>query len=191
MSLSSAREASAAQRMTWSAGMLFTLKGSPSVSLFWVRVPVLSEHSTSTPASSSIADNRVTMASFFASRRAPTAMVTDSTVGMATGIAATRSTRQNSNVVRTLVATEERDNQDQHDQSHREHDQVVANLQYGTLEMADGMSFLDQLRGLAEVGVRPGGVHHGVDFALAEDRPRKHCPARFAVTGKDSPVNAD
>jgi hypothetical protein len=30
----------------------------------------LSEHKTSTPASSSIADNRVTMASFFASRRA-------------------------------------------------------------------------------------------------------------------------
>ena len=101
MSLSSAREASAAQRMTWSAGIPFKLNGSPSVNLFWVRVPVLSEHSTSTPASSSIAGNRVTIASFFASRRAPTAMVTDSTVGIATGIAATRSTRANCNVVRT------------------------------------------------------------------------------------------
>ena len=86
--------------MTWSAGMPFTLNGSPSVSLFWVRVPVLSEHSTSTPASSSMAANRVTIASFFASRRAPTAMVTDSTVGIATGIAATVSTRANCNVVR-------------------------------------------------------------------------------------------
>jgi len=46
------------------------------------------------PASSSMADRRVTIASFFASNRAPTAMVTDSTVGMATGIAATKSTRQ-------------------------------------------------------------------------------------------------
>jgi len=41
----------------------------------------LVEQSTSTPASSSIRDNLVTIACFFASRRAPTAMVTDSTVG--------------------------------------------------------------------------------------------------------------
>ena len=88
--------------MAWSGGIPFTVKGSPKVSLFWVSVPVLSEHNTSTPASSSIADNRVTMASFFASRRAPTAIVTESTVGIATGIAATRSTRQNSMVVSAL-----------------------------------------------------------------------------------------
>ena len=56
VSLSSARDASAASRMTCSAGMSSTLNGSPSVSLFWVSVPVLSAHSTSTPASSSIAD---------------------------------------------------------------------------------------------------------------------------------------
>jgi len=70
-------------------------KGSPSVSLFCVSVPVLSEQRTSTPASSSIAERRVTIASFLASRRAPTAIVTDRTVGMATGMAATRSTKQN------------------------------------------------------------------------------------------------
>ncbi len=99
VSLSSAREASAAQRMTWSAATSFTLNGSPSVSLFWVRVPVLSEHSTSTPANSSMAASRVTIASFLASRRAPTAMVTDSTVGIATGIAATVNTRANCSVV--------------------------------------------------------------------------------------------
>ena len=96
----SAREAIAAARITCAAGMLFTPNGSPKVSLFWVRVPVLSAHSTSTPANSSIATNRVTIAFFLASRRAPTAIVTDKTVGIATGIAATVSTRANCNVVR-------------------------------------------------------------------------------------------
>ena len=100
VSLSSARDASAASRMICSAGTLSTLNGSPSVSLFWVRVPVLSAHSTSTPASSSIATKRLTIASFLASRRAPTAIVTDNTVGIATGIAATVSTRANCKVVR-------------------------------------------------------------------------------------------
>ena len=47
-----------------------------------------------------MAASRVTIASFLASRRAPTAMVTDSTVGIATGIAATVSTRANCRVVR-------------------------------------------------------------------------------------------
>jgi hypothetical protein len=60
---------------------------------------------------------------------------------------------------------EERDRNNHRHQGHRENDQVVADLQHGTLEMADGMGLLHQLRGLAEVGVRPGGVHHGVDFA--------------------------
>jgi hypothetical protein len=80
-SLSSARDASAALRITSSADMSSRQNGSPSVSLFWVKVPVLSEHRMSTPASSSIADRRVTIASFLARRRAPTAMVTESTVG--------------------------------------------------------------------------------------------------------------
>jgi hypothetical protein len=47
-----------------------------------------------------MATNRLTIACFLASRRAPTAIVTDSTVGMATGIAATVSTSANCNVVR-------------------------------------------------------------------------------------------
>ncbi len=87
--------------MTCSLAVSFTLNGSPSVSLFWVRVPVLSEHSTSTPASSSIATSRLTIAFFFASRRAPTAIVTESTVGIATGIAATVSTSANWSVVKS------------------------------------------------------------------------------------------
>ena len=96
----SAREASAPSRMTCATPPSFTLNGSPSVSLFWVRVPVLSTHSTSTPASSSMATSLLTIAFFRASRRAPTAIVTDNTVGIATGIAATVSTRANCNVVR-------------------------------------------------------------------------------------------
>ena len=76
------------------------LNGVPNVSEFWVRVPVLSAHSTSTPASSSMATSRLTMACFLASSRAPTAIVTDSTVGIATGIAATVRTRANCSVVR-------------------------------------------------------------------------------------------
>ena len=108
MSSSSAREASAASRITSSAVTPSTAKGSPRVSLFWVSVPVLSEHSTSTPASSSMATSRLTIAFFVASSRAPTAIVTDSTVGIATGIAATVSTSANCSVVKHRVAADDR-----------------------------------------------------------------------------------
>ena len=53
------------------------------------------------------------MAFFVARRRAPTAMVTDSTVGIATGIAATVRTSANWSVSRNGVAAEERDDDDQ------------------------------------------------------------------------------
>ncbi len=96
----SAREASAPFRMTVVGVTPSMLNGVPNVSEFWVRVPVLSAHSTSTPASSSMATSRLTMACFLASSRAPTAIVTESTVGIATGIAATVRTRANCSVVR-------------------------------------------------------------------------------------------
>ena len=96
----SAREASAPARTTSATVTSATLNESPSVSEFWVRVAVLSAQSTSTPASSSMATNLLTMACCLASRRAPTAIVTDSTVGIATGIAATVSTSANCSVVR-------------------------------------------------------------------------------------------
>ena len=51
--------------------------------------------------------------------------------------------------------TEERDSNNHRHQGHGENDQVIANLQHGTLEMADGVRLLHQLRGLAEIGVRP------------------------------------
>ena len=82
------------------------------------------------------------------------------------------------------VAAEERDGNNHRHQSHREDDQVIADLQHRALEMADGVRLLHQLRGLAEVGVRAGGVHHRVDFALADDRTRKHRLARFSRGGQ-------
>ena len=102
-----------------------------------------------------MATSRLTIASFFASRRVPTAMVTDSTVGIATGIAATVSTRANCNVVEDRVPAEDRDGDDKRHQGHGEDDQIIADLQHRTLEVADGVGLLHQLRGLAEVGVRP------------------------------------
>ena len=60
--------------------------------MFLVRVPVLSEQRTSTPASSSIASRRETMAFFFASAWAPKELVTVITVGMATGMEAISNT---------------------------------------------------------------------------------------------------
>ena len=95
----SARDASAALRITCSGLTPSTLNGGPRVSLFCVKVPVLSEQSTSIPANSSMATSRLTIACFAASSRAPTAMVTDSTVGIATGMAATVSTSANCKVV--------------------------------------------------------------------------------------------
>ena len=151
--------------------MSFTLNGSPSVSLFWVRVPVLSEHSTSTPANSSMAANRVTIASFVASRRAPTAMVTDSTVGIATGMAATvrmsanKRTGSSGGIAESIGSPRKIADRNNHRyQCRREDDQVIADLQHGTLEMADGVRLLHQLRRLAEVGVRTRGVHHARRF---------------------------
>ncbi len=50
--------------------------------------------------------------------------------------------------------------------------------------MADGVRLLHQLRGFAEISVGPGGVHHRVDFTLADNRPRKHRLARIASGGQ-------
>jgi hypothetical protein len=72
------------------------------VSLFSVMVPVLSAHSTSTPASSSTTGRWLTTAWRRASVRAPIAIVTDSTAGRATGTEAIVTTSANSSVVETL-----------------------------------------------------------------------------------------
>ncbi len=70
--------------------------GSPTVILFCVSVPVLSEHKISIPANSSIAASLLTIACFLARFKAPTAITTVKTVGSATGIAATVKISENS-----------------------------------------------------------------------------------------------
>ena len=69
--------------------------GSSSVSRFMVSVPVLSLQSTSTPASSEMADSLDRIAFCFESLSAPKAIVTDITAGMATGMDAIKSTSTN------------------------------------------------------------------------------------------------
>ena len=181
VSLSSARDASAAQRITCSAGTSFTLNGSPRVSLFWVRVPVLSAHSTSTPASSSMATSRLTIACFLASRRAPTAIVTDKHGRHRHGDRGHGQHQGELQRREDRVAAEDRDSDDHRHQSDREDDQVVADLQHRALKVADGVRLLHQLRRLAEVGARARGIDQGADLALADDRSREHRLARLCA----------
>ncbi len=88
------------------------------------------------PASSSIAASRLTIASRRARRRAPTAIVTESTVGIATGIAATVSTRANSSVVSIGSPRTSATTRITATSASAMHDQVVADLQHGALEVA-------------------------------------------------------
>ena len=169
VSLSSAREASAPSSTSSSRAALPTQTGSPSVNLFWVSVPVLSEQSTSTPANSSMDASRLTIASRSASLRAPTAMVTDSTAGMATGIAATVSTSANCSVVMIGIAAEQSHGKDDRHEHNGDDDQVVADLQHRALEVANRMRLLDKRRGFAKEGVRAGGIDQRVGLALADD----------------------
>src|SRR6266480_4404427 len=92
-SLSAAREAKDAIRINVAASVPAQGAGWPRVNLFWVNVPVLSEQRTSTPANSSIDSSRETIALLLASFRAPSAIVTDSTAGIATGTEATKRIR--------------------------------------------------------------------------------------------------
>ena len=104
-----------------------------------VSVPVLSLHSTSTPASSSIADSRETIAFCRDRARAPSAMVTDITAGIATGTEAISSTstnwampperRQPQASATTHVAVDLEADQERR-QGCREQDQEVADLQH-------------------------------------------------------------
>ena len=76
--------------------------------------------------------------------------------------------------------TEERHGNNHRHQGHSENDQVVANFEHGTLEMADGMSALDQLRCLTKVSLLTGGVNHRVGFAPLDNGARKDRLPRFA-----------
>ena len=94
-SRSSMREASAAARMQSCGSVAASITGSPSLSWFLVSVPVLSEQRMSTPAISSIAESFETIAFSLERASAPSAMVIENTVGIATGMEATSNTSTN------------------------------------------------------------------------------------------------
>ena len=79
------------------------------------------------------------------------------------------------------------DDDDHHDHGHRQDDQERADLEDGPLEVADGLGFLDELRGLAEVGVRTRGVDECADLALADDGGGEHRIAGLAAGGQRLP----
>ena len=101
----------------------------PSVSLFCVSVPVLSAHKISTPASSSIATNRLTTACFLARRRAPTAIVTDRTVGIATGYRCDGQHERELQGGENRIPPVDGKSDDDPNQADGEDDEIVANLQ--------------------------------------------------------------
>ena len=68
-----------------------------------------------------------------------------------------------------------------------EDNQVVADLQHGFLEMADGDRRLHQFRRLAKIGLAAGRVDQRVDFAATNDRPGKDGVARFTRGGQGFP----
>ena len=70
---------------------------------------------------------------------------------------------------------------------HRQHDQVVADFEYGFLEMADGDRRLDQFRRLAEVGFAARRVDQRADFAAPNDRAGEDGVAGFARGGQGLP----
>ena len=106
-----------------------------------------------------MATSRLTIACFLASSREPTAIVTESTVGIATGIAATVRDQGELQGGQDRVAAQQGGDDNDGDQRNRQDDQVVADLEHGALEMADGFRVLHQLGGFPEVGVGAGGIH--------------------------------
>ena len=111
-------------------------------------------------------------------------MVTDRTVGIATGIAATVSTSAELQQGQDRLAAIDSKADDDGDQDQREDNQVVADLQHGFLEMADGDRRLHQFRGLAEVGFAARRIDQRADFAATDDRTGEHGVAGFARGGQ-------
>ena len=74
----------------------------------------------------------------------------------------------------------------------REDNQVVADLQHGFLEMADGDRRLHQFRRLAKVGFAAGRVDQRIDFTATNDRPgedrRRRICARRAWIPRSTPT---
>ena len=113
--------------------------------------------------------------------------------GIATGTAATISTKANCNVVRIgsprTIATA---NNHRH-QSYGKNDEVIADFQHGALKMADRMrgSCTSSARS-AKGGIPTRGINQRADLALPDDRAKKISPSLYSlVAGNDLPVRAD
>ena len=145
VSLSSARDASAASRMTSAAETSSTLNGSPSVSLFCVSVPVLSEHSTSTPANSSIADQLAHDRLFLGEQTRADRHRHRQHRRHRHGNRGDGQHQRELQRREDRVAAKDRDGDDHRHQDDREDDQVIADLQHRALKVADSMRRLHQL----------------------------------------------
>ena len=82
------------------------------------------------------------------------------------------------------VTSIDRETDDHRHQRHREDDQVIADLQNRFLKMADRVRLLHQLRRLAKIGFSTRGINQRADFALPDDRTRKHGIPGFARGGQ-------
>src|SRR5271165_3784709 len=87
---------------------------------------------------------------------------------------------------RALAAVDSKAHDDS-DQDQGEDNQVVADLQHGFLEMADGDRRLHEFRRLAEVGFAARRVDERADFAATNDRTGEDGVARFTRGGQGLP----
>ena len=180
-SRSSILEASAAARMQSCGSFPSNRIGSARVSWFLVSVPVLSEHRISTPAISSIADSRETIAFSFESSRAPRAIVIENTAGIATGIEAISRIKTNCRMLRSVGDAPCVGNDDvaidvdgDHGESEDEgdDDQEITDVEHRPLRMAHRAGAGDQLCGPAEEGVAAGADDDPFHLALLDDAAR-------------------
>ncbi len=73
---------------------------------------------------------------------------------------------------------------DQHQNRHQAEtdvDEVVADIEHGLLEVRYSASLLHQLRGLAQIGVDPGGIDHADHFTLLGNGTGIHHLAQLAA----------
>ena len=104
------------------------------------------------------------------SRSAPTAMVTESTAGSATGIEATVRMSANCTVSSSGSRRKSARPPDDEHQADRGQDEEIADFQHRALEMGDGLRLFDEMRRLAEIGVHAGRGDDSLHLAVLGDR---------------------
>ncbi len=153
----------------------------------------------STPAISSIAESLETIAFSFESASAPSAIVTEKTAGMATGMEATISTSTNCRMrerVRhaPIIGDDEIAidlDRDQHDRERNgDDDEKIADLEHGLLRMAHRSGAGDEARRAAEESVGAVAVTTPIISPCLTMLPEKAASPGFLATGSDSPVSA-